>query len=153
MKKISELRGTPIKNKSKLPDPPMVVLLKRKAIRYFPNGQRVALYHNDQLKLDVSVPYFPGQLDKDKNEIAYSAIHERNTIWKKLGAIAKGKPGDITFPNGEVLKNVQPSVAASIAKLRGLINTYNRERLSDKVNRSSGDFNEVVKFIKANDIQ
>ena len=150
MKKLSELRKTPIKFKSKLPDPPMIVLLKRKAIRTFPNGQRVALYHNDQLKLDVSVPYFPGKF-KD-TELATGTMREDATIWKKLGVIAKGKPADVTFPNGAVMKDVQPSVAASIQKLRALINTYNRAKLAEKINASPSDFNDVVKFVKANDI-
>jgi hypothetical protein len=129
----------------------MVVLLKRKGIRNFPNGERIALYHNDQLNLDVSVPYFPYEYGDKK--IPYSSLKEGETIWKKLGAIAKGKPGDVTFPNGAVLKNVQPATAASVASLRQLINTYNRKRLADKINTSPSDFNDVVKFVKANDIK
>jgi len=147
-KKFSEIRGTPRGIKSKLPDPPMVVLLKRKAIRTYPDGQRVALYHNDQLNLDVSVPYFPGHIG---GQVSTSALRE-NTIWKKLGSIAKGKPSDVVFPNGDVLKGVQPTTAVSIVKLRGLINTYNKKRLADKINKSPSDFNDVVKFVKANEI-
>lgn len=149
MKKFSEIRGTPVKYKSKLPDPPMVVLLKRKAIRTFPDGQRVALYHNDQLNLDVSVPYFPERIS---SQLAYGSLRESATIWKKLGSIAKGKPSDVVFPNGQVVKNVQPSVAASISRLRSLINIYNRQKLADKINRSPSDFNDVVKFVKAHEI-
>lgn len=157
MKKLSDIRGTPTKIGSKLPDPPMVVLLQRKAIRLYPNGQRIALYHNDRLNLDVSVPYFPGKFGKEPGfgELKENiSLDEDSTIWKKLGAIAKGKPGDITFSNGAVLKNVQPSVAASIKKLRddlGL-NTYNKEKLANKVNATPADFNDVIKFIRKNDL-
>ena len=45
--------------KNKLPDPPMVLVLKRKAIRIFPSGQRVALYHSDKLGIDITIPYSP----------------------------------------------------------------------------------------------
>lgn len=38
-------------------DLPTVLVLKRKAIRVFPDGQRVALYHNDKLDTFVSIPY------------------------------------------------------------------------------------------------
>jgi hypothetical protein len=157
MKKFSDIRGTPSKIGSKLPDPPMVVLLQRKAIRLYPNGQRIALYHNDRLNLDVSVPYFPGKFGK---ELAYGelkediSLDEDQTIWKKLGAIAKGKPGDVAFPDGTVMKNVQPATAASLKKLRddlGL-NTYNKEKLANKVNLSAADFTDVVNFIKKNDL-
>lgn len=47
-------------------DPPMVVVLKRRAIRIFPNGKRVALYHNDKLGLDITVPYSPHQLSGEQ---------------------------------------------------------------------------------------
>lgn len=36
---------------------PMVLILKRKSIRAFPDGQRVALYWADKLKTYISVPY------------------------------------------------------------------------------------------------
>lgn len=38
-------------------DPPMILILKRKAIRLFPSGEKVALYHSDKLGIDVSIPY------------------------------------------------------------------------------------------------
>lgn len=37
--------------------PPAVLLLKRQAIRQFPNGQRVALYTDNKLNLTFTVPY------------------------------------------------------------------------------------------------
>jgi hypothetical protein len=50
---LSEKRAVP-----KLPpDPPMVLIMKRKAVRLFPNGQRVALYHVDKINKYVTVPY------------------------------------------------------------------------------------------------
>lgn len=38
-------------------DPPMILVLKRRGIRIFPDGKRVALYKNDKLNLSFSVPY------------------------------------------------------------------------------------------------
>lgn len=38
-------------------DPPMILLLRRKAIRLFPSGEKVALYHSDKLGMDISIPY------------------------------------------------------------------------------------------------
>ena len=39
------------------PTPPYVLLLKRKAIRLYPDGTKIALYYNKQLKKYFSVPY------------------------------------------------------------------------------------------------
>lgn len=38
-------------------DLPVVLILKRKSVRVFPSGKKVALYHNDKLGLDIAVPY------------------------------------------------------------------------------------------------
>jgi hypothetical protein len=38
-------------------DPPAVLIMKRKSIRQFPNGQRVALYYVDKINKYVTVPY------------------------------------------------------------------------------------------------
>jgi hypothetical protein len=40
-----------------VPDPPVVLVIKRKAVRLYPDGTRVALYWSDKLKKYFSVPY------------------------------------------------------------------------------------------------
>ena len=42
-----------------MPEPPAVLVLKRKAVRLYPDGTRVALYWSDKLKKYFSVPYGP----------------------------------------------------------------------------------------------
>jgi len=42
-----------------VPEPPSVLVVKRKAIRLYPDGTRVALYWSDKLKKYFSVPYGP----------------------------------------------------------------------------------------------
>lgn len=42
-----------------LPDPPVVLVIKRRAVRLYPDGTRVALYWSDKLKKYFSVPYGP----------------------------------------------------------------------------------------------
>lgn len=56
MKTLKQLLG---ENKSKNApnDPPSVLIMKRKSIRQFGNGQRVALYYIDKLDKYVSIPY------------------------------------------------------------------------------------------------
>lgn len=41
------------------PDPPVVLVIKRRAVRLYPDGTRVALYWSDKLKKYFSVPYGP----------------------------------------------------------------------------------------------
>ena len=42
-------------------DPPMVLVIKRKAIRMYPDGTRIALYFNERLNKYFSVPYRHGE--------------------------------------------------------------------------------------------
>ena len=38
-------------------DPPFVLVLKRQAIRLYPDGTKIALYYNDRIKRVFSIPY------------------------------------------------------------------------------------------------
>ena len=53
------LLGEEVKDK-KL-DPPAVLIMRRKSVRQFSNGQRVALYYVDKINKYVTVPYTASQ--------------------------------------------------------------------------------------------
>ena len=40
-----------------VPIPPIILVIKRKAVRLYPDGTRIALYYNDKMKRYFSVPY------------------------------------------------------------------------------------------------
>ena len=42
-----------------VPDPPVVLVIKRKAVRLYPDGTRIALYWSDKIKRAFSIPYGP----------------------------------------------------------------------------------------------
>jgi hypothetical protein len=42
-----------------VPDPPIVLVIKRKAVRLYPDGTRIALYWSDKIKRAFSIPYGP----------------------------------------------------------------------------------------------
>jgi len=52
---ISEEEGK--QNHSQPHDPPAILIMRRKSIRQFPNGQKVAMYHIDKLNKYVTIPY------------------------------------------------------------------------------------------------
>ena len=54
LKEFYNLHG---KKDESQPDPPNVLLMKRKSIRQFPNGQRVALYYVEKINKYVTIPY------------------------------------------------------------------------------------------------
>lgn len=55
MKTLKEIRS--LQEDHNVMDPPSVLIMKRKSVRQFPNGQRVALYYVDKIDKYVTVPY------------------------------------------------------------------------------------------------
>lgn len=55
VEELPNLLGEAVKQKPL--DPPAVLLMKRKSVRQYPNGQRVALYYVDKINKYVTVPY------------------------------------------------------------------------------------------------
>lgn len=155
MKSLKTIRGM-LKEMEvgKISDPPPMVILKRKAIRIFPSGQRVALYRNETLNLDVSIPYFPGQMGL--HQTTYASMKEGyddeevslmldESIFQSLRAIMKkNEPGTVVFANGESA-TVQPSTAKKLTDLHKSVNKKNKEGLGAIAN-SSQDFKKVVDF-------
>jgi len=56
LKKESLEEAKKVSKKSVI-DPPLLLVLKRQAIRYYPNNTKIALYYSDKLKQHFSVPY------------------------------------------------------------------------------------------------
>lgn len=67
-------------------EPPMVLVLKRKGIRNYPQGQRVALYHSDVLGMDFSIPYYANGPQPD---LTGHAQMSEETIQEDYGRAAK----------------------------------------------------------------
>jgi hypothetical protein len=153
MKKFSELRGTLKEGKlGKLPDPPPMITMRRTAIRVYPKGLKIALYRNDKLNLDVSVPYHSGEFENQKLPYAKIGMKEEilldESIVRSLNKSAKtGKTVDVTFANGASIK-IQPVVAASILKLKDMINTYNKVKLDSFISQDPNSLKTVFDFTR-----
>ena len=76
---ISEAKG--YKSKEAL-DPPNMLIMKRKSIRQYPNGQRVALYFVDKINKYVTVPYTAMQWS---SSAPTSSVVEENIKNPKIG--------------------------------------------------------------------
>lgn len=57
MKTFSQFKRNLVESKDKNIDPPNMLVMKRKSIRQYPNGQRVALYFVDKVNKYVTLPY------------------------------------------------------------------------------------------------
>ena len=131
------------------PDPPPLLVLKRKAIRVFSNGEKVALYHNEHLGIEVSVPYKSGEFGKGKNTavteefVGEAAIH-------KIHHIAKTKTSsEVAFKNG-TSSAVDHKTALSIMRLHGMLKPENKSKIETLVNTSPEGLKKVAEFAAQN---
>ena len=119
-------------------DPPFVLVLKRKAIRLYPDGTKIALYHNDRLDKDFAVPYSTssqpviqaeavdaiGQLQKIKDS------HQHGTVNHKDGSASK----------------VDVQTAHAVLTVHKSLNDDNKKKFADMVARSSHHMQKAANF-------
>ena len=82
-------------------DPPFVLMLKRKAIRMYPNKTKVALYYNQKLDKYFTIPYGKGvdsPLQAEETQI-------EEAVMDQLHKIVAGKQANtVKFANGQTKK-------------------------------------------------
>lgn len=93
-------------------DPPFTLVLKRKAIRLYPNDTKIALYYSDRLKTYFSVPYsnIEGQVQgpimaREQTESSLSEQIKEGIIYHK-----NGTQSEINEQTGDLLINVYNSL-------------------------------------------
>jgi hypothetical protein len=133
-------------------DPPMVMVLKRKGIRIFPDGKKVALYTNDQLGLTFTIPYVGGsQLEtpitamrEEVEDYGHETLNE-NIKRLRFASSKKGLPVSVNFKTGDSLK-VDPITARAITGLHSQLSPENQITLVDKISNDPESFKSVASF-------
>ena len=124
-------------------DPPNIIVLKRKAIRIFPDGRKVALYHADKIDKYVSIPY------SDMTDKNVMQVHE---AWRPMGNIGmlmqivdSGEPNVLTFHDSLSMK-IDVMTAQSIVNLYNSVNASNKTKIEKMVNKDKINFSKVAAF-------
>jgi len=128
-------------------NPPPMLLLKRLALRMFPDGKRVVLYIDNKYGLSFPVPY-------DAFAPGFSTVNTLKPGAKVGGlraatAAAAGYVNEETVPvifsTGEEIL-VEKVVMDKIKKVFDSLNEQNKERLSDMILESKETFDKVKEF-------
>jgi hypothetical protein len=120
-------------------DPPAVLVMRRKYIRQFPNGQRVALYYVDKINKYVTVPY---------EELQWSSMTKEESIFDNLPAIAEQNDSvEVEHLDGST-SEITPDMAKNIMSLYKKINETNKAKLKDMLESSSKHFQAIARFSK-----
>ena len=130
-----------VKSKSRPHDPPAILVMRRKSIRQFPNGQRVALYYVDKLKKFVTIPY-----DDESVSLSPNMSFVKEDVMNHLNDIVTSGTGKrISFKDGSSVK-VDRQTAHAVLKVHGALNDENKKKVSDMAHKSKHHFLKVVDF-------
>ena len=122
-------------------DPPFVLMLKRKAIRLYPNKTKIALYYNQKLDKYFSVPYGPSV---DSPLQAEEVIEE--AVMDQLHKIVAGKQKQrVKFGNGQT-RSIDHFTASAITKVHKALNDENKKKFADMVHKSPAHLVKAADF-------
>lgn len=126
-------------------NPPMMLILKRRGIRVFPDGKRVALYVNDKLGISFTVPYsFSGSEDvvgmqsEQTEEITENIDHIASIVKTKQAKTLKFDDGQSALVDG--------FTASAIHQLHQAVNDENKAKIARMVKHSPGQLAKVAQF-------
>lgn len=126
-------------------DPPVVLVLKRKAIRLYPDKTRIALYYNDKLNKYFSVPYmsddngkFPLQAEST-DQIQESVI---DSLYKILN---ENRARSVKFESGHS-KKVNEDIALAITEVYSALNENNKKKFAGMLDKSPEHFQRAADF-------
>lgn len=115
-------------------DPPLVLILKRKTIRDFIGGKKVALYANDPLGLTFTVQYDSRSGKVDNNSPMVSEEAALNHLCE-------------TFELSEaVARMIRPNEAHKLLKVFNSLNDKNKEAMRNHI-KDPEMIDDVLKFV------
>ena len=143
--KIDEdIDGMPGVFSSKPADPPPTLVMRRRSIREFPNGQRVALYQIDKLNKYITIPYQVKNWANEEVELQLEPLEE-NVMHHLKNIVNNSQAKSVKFKDGSSMK-VDVQTANAILKVHGAVNDENKEKISQMAHKSKSHFKKVADF-------
>lgn len=130
--------------------PPFVLLLKRQAIRIYPNNTKIALYYNERLGKYFSIPFVGDKADMIQAQESVEDIVEEEQIEEAvmdtLHKIVAGKSAQsVKFASGHTRK-VDHFTASAITQVHKALNDTNKKKFADMVHKSPEHFAKASDF-------
>ena len=124
------------------PTPPYVLLLKRKAIRLYPDGTKIALYYNKQINKFFSVPYDTPTgtaIQAEKVEITEAVMDQLHKI------VDDKQAQSVKFASGHTRK-IDHFTASALTQVHKALNDDNKKKFADLVHKSPEHFMKASDF-------
>jgi hypothetical protein len=131
-------------------DPPMILVIKRKAVRLFPSGEKVALYHSDKLGIDISIPYNISDNNKKKDkEVAgiSESVHDE-MFGNYLDALKKHYEVGTRFTDHPELSKLKAKVISKYGKeAHGHFHEAAQHMLNGEVGKAARHYSKFERMI------
>lgn len=132
---LEEARGDSVGSAFPLvPDPPVVLVIKRKAVRLYPDGTRIAMYWSDKLKRVFSVPYG-------------SAIDNPIQAEEYIRELAESE--ELLLNDGNVI-SLNEETKQKIIKTYSRLDENNKEVFWQQLTESVATFGQLYEFCRTN---
>ena len=125
-------------------DPPNIIMLKRKAIRIFPDGRKVALYYADKIGKYVTIPY-SDMINKDVMQVHEAKQDRRGNMPALEEIVQNGQPAILSFDDSTSMK-VDVMTAQAIINVYNKVNLTNRYKIERMINKDKHNFAKVAAF-------
>lgn len=123
-------------------DPPFVLVLKRRAIRMYPDKTKVALYYSKTLDKYFSVPYggpLGAVVQAEETQIEEAVMDQLHKI------VTNKQAQSVKFGNGETRK-VDHYTASAITQVHNALNDENKKKFADMVHKSPAHLMKASDF-------
>lgn len=120
------------------PDPPVVLVIRRKAVRLYPDGTRVALYWSDKLKKYFSVPYGP----------AFNSPIQAENFIEQLKVIKEEQEEHTIELGDNTLIEVDGSMIDHILYTYDRLKKENKEKFVTVLTESENGFTKTYEFCR-----
>lgn len=117
-----------------LPDPPAVLVIKRKAVRLYPDGTRIAMYWSDKLKRVFSLPYGP----------AVDPVVQAEEYVKELI-----ESEELLLNDGNII-NLNEETKQQIINTYGQLEENSKEYFWQQLTESVATFGKLYEFCRTN---
>ncbi len=123
-------------------DPPFVLVLKRRAIRMYPDKTKVALYYSKTLDKYFSVPYggpLGAVVQAEETQIDEAVMDQLHKI------VAGKQAQSVKFGNGKSQK-VDHYTASAVTQVHNALNDENKKKFADMVHKSPAHLAKAADF-------
>jgi hypothetical protein len=124
-----------------VPVPPIILVIKRKAVRLYPDGTRIALYYNDKMKRYFSVPFGTPEAD-------VSSVQAENFIDELRATANLTEQTTLELQDGSQVELDTLMVNRIVYAYDGL-EEENKEKFIDLLTSSEESFDKTYEFCRS----